>query len=236
MSVHGGPADWWTQGTDAGRKHVASKGIVQSGLILNLDAGVRDSYPGSGTTWTDLSGNGNNGTLTNGPTFSSANGGSIAFDGSNDNINLPYTLLSGTGDFTVNIWIKSNSHSGGTIFGNYPSGTLQLFHGTNYIGMWLNNNTTYLSSPGLEFTTNPVFFTALRTGGNETRCYLNTVLKKTGSSTASIGSTNNFRIGTNTSGGEVYNGAISQIMVYNRALTEKEILQTFNATRGRYGI
>ena len=58
--------------------------IVTSGLVLALDAADRNSYPGSGTTWTDLSGNANNGTLTNGPTFNSANGGSIVFDGTND--------------------------------------------------------------------------------------------------------------------------------------------------------
>jgi hypothetical protein len=62
----------------------ASGKIVTSGLVLALDAADKNSYPGSGTTWTDLSGNGNNGTLVNGPTFSSANGGSIVFDGVDD--------------------------------------------------------------------------------------------------------------------------------------------------------
>ncbi len=61
--------------------------IITNGLILELDAANRKSYPGSGTTWTDLSGNGNTGTLTNGPTFSSANGGSIVFDGVDDYVN-----------------------------------------------------------------------------------------------------------------------------------------------------
>lgn len=60
--------------------------IVKNGLIFNLDAADRNSYPGSGTTWSDISGNGNNGTLTNGPTFSSDNGGVIVLDGSNDYI------------------------------------------------------------------------------------------------------------------------------------------------------
>ena len=58
--------------------------LVQNGLVLALDASDRNSYPGSGTTWRDMSGNSNNGTLTNGPTFNSANGGSIVFDGSDD--------------------------------------------------------------------------------------------------------------------------------------------------------
>ena len=58
--------------------------IVTNGLVLYLDAANKKSYPGSGTTWTDLSGNNNTGTLTNGPTFDSNNGGSIVFDGTND--------------------------------------------------------------------------------------------------------------------------------------------------------
>jgi hypothetical protein len=62
--------------------------IATNGLILALDSGDRNSYSGSGTSWTDLSGNGNTGTLTNGPTYSSTNGGSIVFDGSNDYIDL----------------------------------------------------------------------------------------------------------------------------------------------------
>ena len=68
------------------RKTNNSKQIVRSGLVLHLDAARPASYPGSGTTWTDLSGQGNNGTLTNGPTYSSANGGSIVLDGTNDDV------------------------------------------------------------------------------------------------------------------------------------------------------
>ena len=63
------------------KEHINFGSIVQSGLVLNLDAGNLESYSGSGTAWTDLSGQGNDGTLVNGPTFSSDNGGSIVFDG-----------------------------------------------------------------------------------------------------------------------------------------------------------
>ena len=134
--------------------------IVTSGLVLNLDAAKRDSYPGSGTIWRDISGNGNNGTLTNGPTFNSDNYGSIAFDGVDDYVLLPNGLLSGTGDFTVNQFIKPNGSVVGTTFGNFSTGNLQVFFGTNYIGMWLNNNSTYLSNPLSQYTTNPVMITA----------------------------------------------------------------------------
>lgn len=77
-----------------------------NGLVLCLDAGNTKSYPGSGTTWTDLSGRGNTGTLTNGPTYSSANGGSIVFDGTNDYVSTNYTQTSVTG-YTIDVWFKS---------------------------------------------------------------------------------------------------------------------------------
>ena len=63
------------------------EGIVTDGLIMNLDAGFTPSYPKNGTTWYDLGG-ANNGTLTNGPTFSSSNGGLFELDGTNDEITL----------------------------------------------------------------------------------------------------------------------------------------------------
>jgi hypothetical protein len=79
--------------------------IVTDGLILSLDAANNKSYPRSGTTWNDLSGNGNNGTLVNGPTFSSANGGSIVFDGTNDVVSttLVQTFVN---ELTVETWYR----------------------------------------------------------------------------------------------------------------------------------
>ena len=137
MASHAGPADWWTDGTDTGRIHIATKGIIQNGLVLNLDAGASTSYPGSGTTWTDLSGNSNNGTLTNGPTYSSSNGGSIVFDGTDDyvevttrNTNLEFQP---TQPYSVFCWVYNlPSTGGGTIISNmqgtstYPGWDLYL--------------------------------------------------------------------------------------------------------------
>ena len=90
------------------------------GPTLLLDAGIATSYPGSGTIWTDLSGNGNNGTLTNGPTFSSADGGSIVCDGVNDHIALP--SIDTNSDFTLNFWTKRTSNSNPTLFSGTPAG------------------------------------------------------------------------------------------------------------------
>jgi hypothetical protein len=218
--------------------------IVTDGLVLSLDAGNTKSYVSGSTTWFDKSGFSNNGTLTNGPTFNTGSLGSIVFDGVDDYITLPNGLLSGTGDFTVNQWIKSDSNElGGTTFGNYPSGNLQLFFGFNFIGMWLNNNSTYLgTSPWNttlpEFTTQPVMITALRSGST-TYFYINGSLKKTGSSSSTIGiSSSIFRIGdnTNNAGGEQFKGSVFSTQVYNRALTPSEVLQNYNATKGRFGL
>jgi len=87
--------------------------IVTDGLVLCLNAADKNSYPGSGTTWTDISGNGNNGTLTNGPTFNSGNGGSIVFDGVDDYTGLSTStgLLNLGSAFTISGWIKLTSTS-----------------------------------------------------------------------------------------------------------------------------
>ena len=149
---------------------------------------------------------------------------------------MPYTILSGTGEFTVNVWLKANTHSIGTVFGNYPAGNLEVFYGTSYIGMWLNNNSTYLDSPGSEFTTNPVLLTTLRRSNNSTEAYLNGISKKVGSSSSTIGNVNNFRIGTNTNDIERYVGSVYTVQIYNRALSAAEISQNYNALRGRFGL
>jgi hypothetical protein len=83
---------------------------VMDGLVMYLDAGNTKSYLSGSSTWNDLSGNGNNGTLTNGPTFSSANGGSIVFDGVDDTITVPYSsTLDPTGGITIEAWIYANN-------------------------------------------------------------------------------------------------------------------------------
>jgi len=91
--------------------------IVTSGLVLALDAADKLSYRGSGTTWRDLSGNSNKGTLTNGPTFSEGNMGSISFDGTNDYVNVPYnSILNTPNGATYEVWIKPTVATTGTFF------------------------------------------------------------------------------------------------------------------------
>jgi hypothetical protein len=109
MGVYAGPTDdWWnlTGGTDILRTNIATEKIIQDGLVLNLDAGASSSYPGSGTTWTDLSGNGNNGTLENGVGYTSSNGGSLTFDGGDDYNSFGTSLGNGWSQISVNCWVR----------------------------------------------------------------------------------------------------------------------------------
>lgn len=212
--------------------------IVSNGLVLCLDAANPRSYPGNGTSWIDLSKNNYNCVLMNTVAYGS---GAFVFNGSNNYVSLPTGLLSGTGDFTVTQYIASQSSGGnlGTTFANYSAGNLQIFFGGNFIGMYLGNTGCYLgASPWNttlpEYTNNPTMITALRSN-TTTMFYINGVLKKSGTSSFSIGTnSNSFRIGTNTIGTEQYAGKIFSTLVYNRALSESEIIQNYNALKGRY--
>jgi len=261
MGAFGGPADWWTDGTDAGRKHIATKGIVQNGLVLNLDAGVSDSYPGSGTTWTDLSGNGNNGTLQNGPTFDSIGGGTLLFDGTNDRCNISNSSVSNSISnlFTLEAFLKVRSnpstlHGAGVVSignGSSNSGNYEMLLTTrNNSDIHIYNRTTNTSNQvnvyeprDLKIQLNKWVHCLITFENGYKRNFLNSVEVSTGSDSA-VGvnlkttSISVLKIGgrhnSNTSG--LLNADISNIRIYNRALTQQEILQNYNATRGRFGI
>jgi len=226
----------WASQTNTGRTHIATKGIVQSGLVLNLDSGVSSSYPGSGTTWTDLSGNGNTGTLTNGPTYNSANSGSIVFDGVDDRIecgtfSVPF--------LTVSTWVyktTSTNEQGicrkqlGWAVSNYQ-GVLQVAPGTS----WQFYNTGYTIP--LNTWVNIVYtYSGTGATGSQT-VYINgsSIYSTSAGSGAISSNANAVRVGFDDNGW-YWNGRIAQTQIYNRALTATEIAQNFNATRSRYGL
>jgi len=220
------------QNYTATRGRYDSTTLVSSGLVLNLDAGNMVSYPGSGTSWTDLSSNSITGTLTNGPTYSSSNGGAIVFDGTNDYVDFNSTILSGTGDFTVSVWF--NQLAGGiTLFANYSSGNLQVFTSNTYIGMWLNSSSLY-SNTATNYTGAPTNIVAKRSGTTTTLIINNVQIMTASGQSATIGSTSNFRIGANTIGSETFKGNIYTCHVYNTALSNAEIGNNYNVLRGRF--
>lgn len=204
---------------------------VESGLVLAIDFANPKSYPGSGTTVYDLSGNNYNGTLTNGPTFSTEYGGACVLDGSNDYIQFANTLLSGTGEFTVSMWFRwtANAYA---LFANYPAGNLEMLFSSAYIGLYLANGNLY-SDAISNFTKNPLNM-VIKRSGTTTYLVINNVQVMTATQSADIGSTTNFRIGANTSGGEVFGGYIYSCAVYNRALSTAEIAQNYNAEVRRF--
>jgi hypothetical protein len=242
MSVKGGP------------------NTVTSGLVLELDAGNIKSYQSGSTTWFDKSGNANNGTLINGPTFNTGSLGNIVFDGTNDNINIPdnSSIDFGTSNFTSNIWI-------------YPYSSSLVINGEYSI---INKNNGFQNSPGwgLElstyFSTPPfptVFLEGFNSGqsswgnanvtgsiktqawsninlvrnGNNFDMYINGILSSTITNSNvgfNVDNSINLTLAKNSTWQSSYKGEISNFNLYNRALSADEVLQNYNATKGRFGL
>jgi hypothetical protein len=229
-----------------------SPSIATSGLVLCLDAGNARSYPGSGTTWTDLSSNGNTGTLTNGPTYSSANGGSIVFDGTNDEITTT-TQFTNPQTFSIGAWFKTSTASGkkiigfetnqtGTATGSYDRHIYIGTDGKLYFGIY--DIAVKIATSPLTYNDNNWHYVVGTYGseGTTMRLYVDGVSVAT--ATASFAQTYNgyWRIAaynlngwTNGSPG-YFTGNISVAQVYNRSITATEIKQNFTALRGRFGI
>jgi hypothetical protein len=209
--------------------------IVTSGLVLNLDAGWYNSYSGT-TTWFDIKG-GYNGTLTNGPTFNGGSQGAIVFDGTDDYVNLGSIaqIAPGTGDFTIEFWINPT---------NWSNTYMPLLTTTVTNGIWIGkveNNfalRTYNVADDLQSTTFPTpgvwTNVIIQRSGNIATIYYNTISIVSGTVTRNYaqGTTEIARDGVTS----VFNGKISTVKYYNRALSPQEILQNYNAQKSRFGI
>lgn len=217
--------------------------IITSGLVLHLDAGIASSYPGSGTTWFDLSGN-NYGTLENGPTYSSANGGSIVFDGVNDRISAFPTQISGTGSKTISMWIKINTTSrtglagirstanwgwgftvnrttiGNLTFYDTNGSHLEVAAGLT-TSIWYNVCVTYDSATRIA----TLFLNGYQIGSFSNFTPLNASTFK-----GVIGNEDEY---TNPFG-HPFKGNIAQVAIYSRELTAAEVLENYNALRPRF--
>ena len=211
--------------------------VVTDGLVLYLDAANTKSYPGSGTAWSDLSRSGNNGTLTNGPTYNSGNGGSIVFDGVNDISVHGQSLY--VDNFTIGAWVYKTSSGIQTIIAKGTSGFVLNFYlriGGNS-GFWGTNSMfTELDISDLTLSTwNNTVLTYDRTS---LKYYLNgTYVNQTLATNIPSSTTSNLIVGRlGDFNGQYWTGRISQTSIYNRALLATEILQNYNATKSRYGL
>jgi len=220
--------------------------IVTSDLILNLDASNAASYPGTGTTWTDLTGNGYNGTLTNGPTFDSTNGGAIVTDGTNDYITLGSSFAA-TSAGTISFWIKlTNTITAGYAGNQRPWGKNGDFECRWGGGTAVENRTLRLDINGTgnlvstqNTWLNSVWYNIAITynsGTNSSVLYVQSVQNATGTSGNPSALTGNFNIMATTSATGFVNGRIGNFLVYNRALSATEILQNYNAVKSRFGL
>jgi len=221
--------------------------IVTNGLVLNLDAGQQDSYPGSGTTWTDLSGNGNNGTLVNGVGYNSGNGGYLVFDGSNDYVNSTSISSQFTSDITVEAWVYLSSYPGDWVRIIGTGGNSGVFGGNRTFGLWYNGPFSgrilwqrYGAGDPSIFPVSPTLsigtwhHIVATTSGSSHVLYLNA--SSIGTATAAgpwAASGENITIGF--AGFHAYhNGRMSNLRLYNRALSAAEIQQNYNALKSRY--
>jgi hypothetical protein len=201
-------------------------------LVLCLDAGNPRSYPGSGTLWNDVSGNKNNGTLINGPTYNSANLGSIVFDGVNDYVSSTITFTAGQA-LTISGWMYSTAST--VDYRNFVDtlSTLPM--------IWWNSSGQIEFDTGAGYTTPSVYrnqwvYVSLvkSSGASNASYYVNGSFAAVGGVSYSVPASTPTWF--NRSASETWLGNCSTVSVYNRALSATEITQNFNALRGRYGI
>jgi len=212
--------------------------IVTDGLVFALDAANIKSYSGSGTNVTNISNSNYTGVLNNGVGFSSNNNGVFTFDGSNDYISfVPNDIFNiGTGDFTLLAWHKTSYKSNySTIMSlDDGNGTGYLLYTSINSGVMRNWVAGVPKNGNIDICTGVWNLIGLtRTSGLCTQ-YVNGVVDTTFTASGVLQiSGRTLSIGQN-AGSYYYNGNISTVQIYNRALLQQEILQNFNATKGRY--
>jgi len=231
------------------------KSIVTDGLVFYVDAANGLSYAGSGTTWTDLIG-GIDGTLTNGPTFDSGNGGSIVFDGANDYAEMgTATDFLPTNDMTIDVWINIDAYDSCICMSPDPSGGNEMIFyipsSTN--STWVNKrlSCTFDNSNGAsgawptsstDIPLSTWTHVCLVRDGATARFYYNGVADGTGTrGTGSLAyaSGQPLYVGLDTDGagftkGNYFDGKMSNFKIYDRALSASEVLQNYNALKNRF--
>lgn len=214
--------------------------IVTTNLVMNLDASNPSSYSGSGVNWFDISGNSNNGTLINGPTFNTDNGGNIVFDGTDDYVST--SLLATKLEFTIFMWVKLNQTLNNDVL-CVDDGSGYLYLGfadsTNKIYMGAFDSSSKNTKSTNVINTNQIYnFVGTYKGSDFVKLYINGILDSQSATTLAatgIGATvSPLKFFKNAS--SYSNGTIYQILLYSRALTASEILQNFNATRNKFGL
>jgi hypothetical protein len=227
--------------------------IVTDGLVLCLNASDRNSYVSGSTTWNDVSGRGNNGTLTNGPTFNPNNLGSIVFDGTDDYVNVANNnTLTNTSAISINMWINSTDVQTRTndVIGKGNSDSdeeYSIIMGNTFLYFDIGNGAGPYIQPTTAFLNNTwynICCTHNRVGGVSSLIgYVNGVaLIGNVNAASNTPNDNNYpvSIGKRFYNSNPYNrnfkGSIPLVHIYNKTLSQAEITQNYNATKGRFGL
>ena len=215
--------------------------IVTSGLVLHLDAGNATSYSGSGTLWTDLSDNGRNGTLINSVGYNGGNGGYLIFDGVDDYVTISSMSVS---TFTYQAWVYSTPSNSGGDYGYFHSagsfGLAMSEGGSLWDGTVLGDLYYYNSSSAVDLNCvlpQNVWVNiacVIDELSKVLKIYINGSLQSTTNVTTT--QTNITEFGRFTGNAHYFNGRKSNIAIYNRALSEAEVTQNYNAIKDRYGL
>jgi hypothetical protein len=223
------------------------EGIVTDGLVFNVDAGFTPSYPKSGTTIYDLSGNGNNGAIYNGPSYSTDGGGCLVFDGTNDYANCGNnaSVTNITEGLTLEAWIIITSQPPGDAVGIIDTqsggdygyrlcveqsviefGVYAVQIGKGYTE--LNGRTSVIS--------NDWKYIVGTWDGYNMKVYVNGVQDNTAVQTGLAPSSQNLYFGVRDVSSGFFPGKIAISRIYNRGLSADEVLQNYNAQKGRFGL
>lgn len=219
--------------------------INDPSLILTYDAANTKSYPGSGTTWTNITGSGTNGTLTNSPTFSTAKGGSLVFNGTNSNIQMGNaSTFVPTAAITVSVWAYSTvvgvykkmfvtvTAGTSTIDGIYMSIGPSPYHSYFGIGTAAGGNVS--AGYGTALSVNTWYNFCGTYNGTTITYYVNGISVGTAAQSGAIKNAGVGRISGYDNNNETWSGNIANFYMWNRALSATEVLQNYNALKWRF--
>ena len=212
---------------------IAGANINDNGLVFSLDAANFRSYSGSGLTSFGLVG-GIGGTLVNGVGFTSTNGGSFIFDGTNDYIDTQTSFIPTR--YTVFAWFMLHTQSVNRFQIIYESGYAQIFLSSQSISFWYKISSPYWLPYDVNLSFNTWYQVCVVNDSNLKSLYLNGNFGSSVSDSSNYQPNDTVQIGSNQGIIEFLNGKIGQLSAYNRALSDQEIKQNYNATKKRYGL
>ena len=213
-------------------------GIIADGLVFNVDPANRASYPKTGTTINDTIGS-NTGTL-NGTTFQDIDRGVFNFDGIDDDISFAsvnsgplYDI--GTGDFTVSVWANAVTKTNyGTLIGNWNTNGLIMWRvATSNVFQCLIGGDSFTTTYTIPFDDTWHYYLITRSGTGVT-LYVDGISVQTGTSSATLASNSISYIGNQPHNSRRWKGTITNVQIYNRALSANEVLHNYNALKGRF--